>query len=64
MPETRIVTCTTCDGGGSYSIRHPAYGTPSCPEPELEIKCDHCDGTGEIEVDVEPTYEDDLERAD
>jgi DnaJ-class molecular chaperone len=60
MPETRIITCTTCDGDGYYEQRHPAWGTYSCPEPTITVRCDDCDGTGKIEVDVEPTDEDDL----
>lgn len=42
-----IVTCPECEGGGE--VRHPRWGTRSCPEPT--ITCPHCFGHGEVTDD-------------
>lgn len=40
--------CTECNGFGEKLMKHPAYGTPSCPEAEVMEICVECDGTGEV----------------
>ena len=37
-----FVPCQHCQGSGE--IRHPRWGSYTCPEPTVE--CPECDGTG------------------
>ncbi|WEX10307.1 hypothetical protein [Chelativorans sp. AA-79] len=55
--ETRMICCPNCggDGGwdGEFSPVHYGHWTA----------CTYCEGTGNIEVDVEPITADDLDAA-
>ena len=45
--------CPACDGMGDYETNHPMWGTPSCPEAYVNVKCPECLGSGEIEIELE-----------
>lgn len=38
--------CDTCNGHGTIEEKHPAWGTPTCPEAYVSHPCEECDGTG------------------
>ena len=57
MMETRFVTCSGCDGSGVYVIGHGRW--PDGSENNEERPCMGCDGTGEVEQEVEPVECDD-----
>lgn len=38
--------CRKCGGNGFVMVRHPAWGSITCPEPEIERECRACNGTG------------------
>lgn len=42
--------CPQCGGDGKVEERHPLYGTYSCPEPTISVRCEACDGTGETDL--------------
>ena len=41
----RAPACSVCDDTGFYVVRHPRWGSLTCPTPEIEIVCD-CGGGG------------------
>ena len=53
MQETQIVICEKCGGAGEYDTCHPMWGSRSCPEPYVRVKCAECEGTGEVELEVD-----------
>ncbi len=59
--KTRIETCEKCGGLGEYDKPHPMWGSPSCPEAYIGVKCAVCGGKGEVEVEIEPLEEDEDE---
>lgn len=63
-PETQFVECEKCGGLGDYDMPHPMWGSPSCPEAYVNVKCDVCDCTGKVEVDVEMIEEDNVDASD
>ena len=54
MSAARLVRCEDCGGLGEYDQPHPMWGSPSCPEAYVSVKCRACDGTGDVEVEVHP----------
>jgi len=42
--------CPTCGGMGEYTACHPKWGSPSCPEAYINVRCEDCDGTGTCEI--------------
>ena len=47
MTRDPVWLCHRCQGFGE--VRHPRWGSYSCPEPTVE--CPECDGTGGYAVD-------------
>jgi DnaJ-class molecular chaperone len=45
---TRLVECEKCDGMGDYDTPHPMWGSPSCPEAYVNVKCSECEGSGKV----------------
>lgn len=62
FPDLRLVPCDRCDGNGTIEQRHPAFGSPSCPSPSIEVRCEWCDGTGYDVIEVEPITMEDLDK--
>jgi DnaJ-class molecular chaperone len=54
-----LIRCPTCDGDGSYETTHPMWGSPSCPEAYVQVTCDECEGTGEVDAPEEEDEDDD-----
>ena len=48
-----FVPCQHCQGSGE--IRHPRWGSYTCPEPTVE--CPVCEGTGGYTVDDRADHE-------
>ena len=46
MSLTSLVYCPICDGQGGVETQHPEWGSRTCPEAYVVIKCEACDGTG------------------
>lgn len=44
--------CATCDGSGRADVKHPLYGSPSCPELWTTIECPDCNGSGTLQVSL------------
>jgi DnaJ-class molecular chaperone len=42
--QSKTVICPTCDGYGE--VRHPNWGSRTCPEPTIE--CPQCFGEGVV----------------
>lgn len=59
-PETRIVDCDHCGGDGGWETQPRGFcsvrGTPITDW----IECTACDGTGEMEIEVEPISQEEL----
>ena len=60
MTDTQIANgvatlgeCKKCDGRGGYETPHPMWGSPSCPEAYVSVKCSECDGSGVVEIELE-----------
>jgi hypothetical protein len=61
LPETRAMACEACGGDGRFSDDRPTPGLYGpCYGPD--VICRACDGTGRVEVEVEPITEDDLDE--
>tara|TARA_R110002126_G_scaffold263390_1_gene406347 strand:- start:285 stop:617 length:333 start_codon:yes stop_codon:yes gene_type:complete len=45
--------CPACHGMGDYDTPHPMWGSPSCPEAYVNVKCSECDGSGVVEIELE-----------
>lgn len=45
--------CPACDGMGEYDTPHAMWGSPSCPEAYVNVKCSECDGSGVVELELE-----------
>jgi hypothetical protein len=41
--------CPDCGGLGEYDVPHPLWGTRTCPEAYVNVKCRACDGSGTVE---------------
>lgn len=44
--------CQACKGQGVIVKPHPAWGSSSCPEPEIETVCGVCGGRGTFAVEM------------
>jgi DnaJ-class molecular chaperone len=40
------VKCPDCGGDGTVEIRHPQWGSPTCPEAYINVPCSTCEGAG------------------
>jgi hypothetical protein len=49
----KTILCPYCGGDADIEIKHPSWGSPTCPEAYIRVPCINCDGTGEIEDDDE-----------
>jgi hypothetical protein len=60
MPDVRIIACPSCDGDRGWESA--PYGIDYNDGSLLTswIKCNECDGTGEVEIEVEPITLNDL----
>lgn len=48
-PATTTVTCPECHGDGSHDVMDPGPYSVTAIEPRwTTIKCDRCDGTGDV----------------
>lgn len=63
MSEQQFVVCDECNGMGEWDEGPINTGGPAPVDPEYRaVKCPQCDGTGRMEIEVEPmTLEDALE---
>ncbi|MGC4106033.1 MAG: hypothetical protein QM753_06720 [Thermomicrobiales bacterium] len=41
---TVTVDCEKCGGTGYVLVQHPRWGSPFCPEPDVEVPCPKCGG--------------------
>ena len=59
LPDVRYETvrCHVCHGDKDIEVHHPAWGTRTCPEAFIRIECPRCDGTGELEIEIEEEEE-------
>lgn len=46
----QTMQCPRCDGSGGCDAPHPAWGSRTCPEAYVHVKCDLCAGSGERPV--------------
>jgi len=49
----RLGECEKCDGRGEYDTPHAMWGSPSCPEAYINVRCSECDGSGVVEIELE-----------
>lgn len=58
QPETWFVTCDECEGMGEWDEGPINTGGPAPVDPEYRrVICPQCDGTGQMEAEVEPITE-------
>jgi hypothetical protein len=55
--DTYMTVCPECEG--ACEIRHPRWGSRSCPEPT--IPCPLCHGSGEVSLDTAHDWDDEHE---
>ena len=42
--------CPQCGGDGTIEAKHPQWGSRTCPEAWIAVRCDECGGTGECDI--------------
>ncbi len=59
MTDTRIIPCEECggDGGFTYPVSHDPFSNTI---REAWDECRACDGTGQMEIEVEPIELEDI----
>ena len=60
--DKRDYICPTCGGAGSIFVRHPRYGTSSCPYEGDDEECPDCID-GQVVFDRHEAHELGLVRA-
>lgn len=59
-PDQRIKACPECNGDGCFD---EAYFRNDHSVGNRHSECSYCDGTGEVEIEVEPITLEDLESS-
>lgn len=58
--EARMVECEACEGSGRHLVYHNPSQSEAAPCNERDIgPCDHCSGSGIVEVETKPVECDD-----
>lgn len=58
--EVRMIDCEYCEGTGDHHAHEPDFYDPYYVHRYYGRPCHHCDGTGSVEVEVEPVEEEEL----
>ena len=53
MSDPIKAPCEKCGGLGEYDVPHHQWGSRSCPEAYVNVKCTDCEGTGKVEIEAE-----------
>lgn len=61
-PDIRFVDCRLCLGAGKLVVASATSRWQDPATAEHEETCDHCDGNGVVEIEVQPVEMNDLDN--